>query len=154
MLGEAAFAHLRRWLAVLAQHAAVAGQRRVQSRFRSQQHAVERSRALLLRCLSAAQRAEFERTLGFCVRGASGCRYRIGYSTTANVEVLGENGEVLFRLCAGPNRLPTPSVLLAQKLMLEACEAEFLRIAARHPPVTVSFATRRAGVFAAGSAWS
>jgi hypothetical protein len=149
MPGEGVVAHLRRWLATLARHAAEAGQRRAQSRFGPQQHAVERSRKLLVACLSAAQRAEFERTLGFCVHGASGRRYRIGYSTTANVEVLGEDGEVLFRLCAGPNRLPTPSVLLAQKLMLEACEAEFLRIAARHPPVMVSFASRRGTVYAA-----
>ena len=154
MPAERPAAWLWRRLVVLAHNTAQARLHRVRSRFGTQQLTVERSRELLLRCLSAAQRAEFERTLGFCVRGVSGCRYRIGYSTTANVEVLGEEGEVLFRLCAGPNRMPTPSVLLAQKLMLEACEAEFLRIAARHPPVMVSFATRRAGVFAAGSAWS
>jgi hypothetical protein len=92
----------------------------------------ERSRELLLRCLTPAQRAEFERTRGFTVRGQSGRRYRIAYGTTANVEVLGQGGELEYRLCAGPADLPTASVMLAQKLMLERREAEFLRIAARH----------------------
>ena len=43
-----------------------------------------------------------------------------------------------------PRARAAPAVLLAQKLMLEACEAEFLRIAARHPAVIAPFAGRRA----------
>lgn len=113
---------------------ALDGPRRAGRRSRVGQHAAaERSADLLVSCLSAAQRAEFQRTRAFTVRGPSGRRYRIGFGTMANIEVLGKSGEVDYRLCAGPVELPTHAVMLAQKLMLESCEAEFLRIAARHP---------------------
>jgi hypothetical protein len=95
--------------------------------------ALERSHALLLACLSPAQRLEFERTRSFTVRSQSGRRYRIGFGTVANIEVLGPGDELLYRLCAKPADLPTPAVMLVQKLMLETREAEFLKIAARHP---------------------
>lgn len=113
---------------------ALEGRRRL-SKFNiaAQRHASERSRQLLLGCLNTTQRAEFERTRAFRVRGQSGQWYRIGYGTIANIEVLGERGELRARLCARPNELPTPAVMLAQKLMLETREAEFLRIAASQP---------------------
>ena len=91
----------------------------------------ERALNLLVECLTPGQRAEFERTSAFKVRGKSGQLYRITYATTANVEVLEQPGMVIRRLCAGPVGVPIPDVMLAQKLMLEANEAEFLRIAAR-----------------------
>ena len=91
------------------------------------------SHELLLSCLSPAQRAEFDRTLGFTVRGQSGRDYRIAFGATANIEVLGQGAELSYRLCAAPSDVPTPSVMLAQKLMLETREAEFLQIAVRHP---------------------
>lgn len=108
-------------------------ERRARLRLVSYHRASERARRLLLQCLNASQRAEFERTGAFTVRGPSGQSYRIGFGTIANVEVVGERGELLYRLCAGPTELPTPAVMLAQKLMLESRELEFLRIAARHP---------------------
>lgn len=92
----------------------------------------QRSLDLLLKCLTPAQRAEFERTSAFKVRGSkSGQQYRITYATTANIEVIEPPGTVVRRLCAGPVGVPIPAVMLAQKLMLEADEPEFLRIAAR-----------------------
>ncbi len=97
----------------------------------------ERSRQLLLRNLTPAQRAEFERTGTFKVRGGtSGQPYRITYGTTANIEVLTPSGTVCRRLCAGPVGVPIPAMMLAQKLMLETQEAEFVRIAARGPGTT------------------
>lgn len=93
----------------------------------------ERAHALLVACLGPAQRQEFELSRAFTVRGQSGRRYRIAFGTVANIEVLGSRGELLYRLCAKPADLPTPAVMLAQKLMLETCEDEFLAIAARHP---------------------
>lgn len=95
--------------------------------------AYRRSRELLLECLSPSQRGEFERRGAFTVCGQSGRRYRIAYGTGMNIEVLGPGGEVEYRLCAAPADVPTPAVMLAQKLMLEAQEAEFLRIAIKHP---------------------
>lgn len=95
----------------------------------------ERAVGLLLRCLTPAQRAEFERTRSFKVRGRSGQQYRITYGATANVEVL-ERGTVSRRLCAGPAGVPVAAAMLAQKLMLETDEAEFLCIAERGPGTT------------------
>ena len=95
-----------------------------------------RSLDLLMRCLTREQRAEFERFRTFTVRGKSGRLYRITYATTANVEVVMATGEVLSRLCAGPAGVPTPAVMLAQKLMLETAEQEFIRIAAQGPGTT------------------
>ncbi len=142
MAGEGLAARPRGWLAGVARLSAQVAEHRARTRFSAQYHAAERARQLLVACLSTSQRSEFERTLGFRVRGASGRLYRIGYSPTANIEVLDETGEVQYRLCAGPDRVPTAAVLLAQKLMLEAREAEFLRIAVRHPAVIAPFAAR------------
>lgn len=102
------------------------------------------SRELLVSCLNPAQRAEFDRTLGFTVRGQSGRNYRIAFGATANIEVLGPGEELAYRLCAAPSNLPTPAVMLAQKLMLETREAEFLQIAVRHPnhPLATGIPTR------------
>jgi hypothetical protein len=101
----------------------------------------KRSMKLLVRCLTPAQRAEFARSNAFTVRGQSGKQYRITYATTGNVEVLGKSGIVTRRLCAGPVGVPTPAVMLAQKLMLETRESEFLRIAADGPG-TITVAMR------------
>jgi hypothetical protein len=98
----------------------------------AERHASQRALTLLRRCLDESQRAEFERTRGFVVRSPSGRRYRITYGTTANIDLVGEGGEILCRLCARPLDVPAPAVMLAQKLMLESEEAEFLRLAARH----------------------
>ena len=89
----------------------------------------ERSLTLLMQCLTPAQRAEFAASKAFVVRGESGQLYRITYGDIANVEVLARSGTVLRQLCAGPVEVPTPAVMLAQKLMLETQECEFLRIA-------------------------
>ena len=89
----------------------------------------ERALSLLVRCLTPAQRAEFKASNAFRVRGESGQRYKITYGNTANVEVLSQSGAVLRQLCAGPLDVPTPALMLAQKLMLETEESEFLRIA-------------------------
>ncbi|TAK84155.1 MAG: hypothetical protein EPO20_15845 [Betaproteobacteria bacterium] len=105
--------------------------------FFADRRACERSQKLLERCLAPAQRAEFARTSAFRVRGPSGQLYRITYGTISNIEVLGPSGAVCGRLCAAPaGTLPTPAVMLAQKLMLETRESEFLRIAADGPGTT------------------
>ena len=96
--------------------------------------AAKRSRRLLMARLTPEQRAEFESAQCFTVEGASGRLYRVVFGTAINIEVLGEQGAVLYRLCAGPEHLPACSVMLAQKVMLETREEDFLRIAIRHPP--------------------
>ena len=103
-----------------------------------ERRARERSLDLLTRCLTPAQRAEFARSKAFTVRGRSGREYRITYAATANIEALSERGLVERRLCAGPVGVPIPAVVLAQKLMLETRESEFLSIAARGPGTTAA----------------
>ena len=110
-----------------------ARRRQAESACCADQRAYRRARNLLRRCLSPAQREDFDRSRSFTVRGASGRLYRIGHALSVNVEVLGESGEAEYRLCAGPLGLPIPAVMLAQKLMLENQEMEFLRIAVKHP---------------------
>lgn len=90
---------------------------------------------LLLAHLSPGQRIEFASHGWFTVRAPSGRRYRIGYGTMANIHVpAGPNCDE-HRLCAAPPALQAPAVMLVQKLMLETQEAEFLRIAIKHPPL-------------------
>jgi len=103
-----------------------------------------RARELLFAYLTRVQRQEIEQRRAFTVRGQSGQLYRIGVGSVANIEVLDEAGRVGYRLCACPQRLPTWGVMLAQKLMLESREAEFLGIAVRHPATLQLDAQRRA----------
>ena len=110
------------------------GNRRASPSFRlAEREGGKRARELLFAQLTAAQRAEVERWHGFTVRGQSGRLYRIGFGSVANIEALDEHGNAEYRLCACPRRLPAWGVMLAQKLMLESREAEFLRVAIRHP---------------------
>ena len=110
--------------------------RRLLAGFDPEGRAQERSLELLLQHLSPAQRTEFKRSKAFRVCGQSGQQYRITYGNAGNVEALTPAGAVSRRLCAGPLELPIPAVMLAQKLMLETQESEFLRIAALGPGTT------------------
>jgi hypothetical protein len=95
-----------------------------------------RARELLLSKLTQEQRETFERNNWFVVAGGkSNTRYRLeGHTLVANIVVLAFGSEqALHRLCAHLNRsLPMEDHLLAQKLMLEYDEEEFLKIANRH----------------------
>lgn len=93
----------------------------------------DRAQALLLGYLNESQRAELAVHQSFTVCGKSGRRYRIkrGACMIGNVEVLHENGAVLYRLCAHDRQYGTPldDQLLAQKFYLEHHEEEFLTVA-------------------------
>ena len=100
--------------------------------------AAERANDLLLAHLSPEQRATFDRNKWFVVEGGSSKRkYRIrhnGGSLVANIDVL-DGDRVVHRLCAHIDprvRTPHSDSLLAQKVMLELAEDEFLRLANRH----------------------
>lgn len=109
-----------------------------------ERQAAQRATALLVRCLDDAQRAEFQRTRGFTLTAPSGRRYRITFGATANIDMVSNSGEILCRLCARPLEVPVPAVMLAQKLMLETQEAEFLRVAARHEVLSTARQARAA----------
>lgn len=95
-----------------------------------------RAKAILIRHLKPAQRADLEARGWFLVDGKSGTRYRIKRgSLVGNVEVLAPDGSVRYRLCAHERAgigCPLDDQLLTQKLYLEHHEEDFLRVANRH----------------------
>jgi hypothetical protein len=94
-----------------------------------------RAHALLLEHLTPEQRETFKRNGWFIVQGGrSGTRYRIRSGSMAgNVDVL-QKERVTHRLCAHVpiGHVPLGDQLLAQKIMLELAEDDFLRKANRH----------------------
>jgi hypothetical protein len=97
-------------------------------------NASDRARTFLLSHLTPQQKETFEKNNWFVVEGGrTKTKYRINCNTASiNIEVLNENNKKIHRLCAHPNRVPLGDQLLAQKLMLENAEDDFLRVANRH----------------------
>lgn len=95
-----------------------------------EESAAERARALLLSHLTTEQRETFETNGWFVVEGGrSGYRYKVrGQSYVGNVERVDDRA-VFCAHC--DSSLPLGDQLLAQKMMLECAEDEFLRIANR-----------------------
>lgn len=98
----------------------------------------QRAEKILHEALTNKQRAEL-RDRGFftmeTIRPSGERRtYRIKRGRSGNVEQIDPtSGRVLKRLCAHPiMHVPDPDTMLAQKLMLETMEDEFLRIANVH----------------------
>lgn len=100
--------------------------------------ATAQSRALdlLIKHLTPEQRETFQKNKWFIVEGGrTGRRYRIRDkgNMVANIDVL-EGNSIAHRLCGhcAAHEIPLADNLLAQKLMIEADEEAFLRIANRH----------------------
>lgn len=81
--------------------------------------------------LTPVQRSQFEHTKWFDVVGSdSGKTYRIHQGTSMNVGELNKDGEEVNRWCFRPEgNLVLGDILLAQKILLETCEKEVLKIA-------------------------
>lgn len=79
-----------------------------------------RSLVLLIRLLSAEQRQQF-RTHGYfhVTGGKTQARYRIRADRVANIDVLDEDGSVMYRLCVAPTGVPVYDVMGAQLLHLQ-----------------------------------
>lgn len=89
-----------------------------------------RAKALLLRLLAPDQRETFERDGSFEVLGRStGARYRIRSARQINIDDL-TNGR---KLCYVTPEVPLCDQLVAQKLLIEGDEKEFLRVAKAWP---------------------
>lgn len=105
-------------------------------------HDAARSRAqeLLIEHLTPAQRESFKALGWFVVQGGkSGTKYRItSRGVAGNIEVLakggGDHDRATHRLCchATDGGIPNADQWLAQKIMLELAEDDFLRKANRH----------------------
>lgn len=93
-----------------------------------------RAEQLLLDSLNLAQRVMYEQAEKFIVEGnETGTKYEIRHGRSVNIHRLDDSGKTVDRLCAHPVLdVPDGDTMLAQKLMLETCERDFLRIANVH----------------------
>lgn len=100
-------------------------------RKRKRAAATERARELLRRHLTKRQRADYDKHGYFFVQTRKGHRYRVGSAHDHNVVRLNRRGKPMRTLCASIYQVwvPVPDVMLAQKLMLDHAEDEFLKIA-------------------------
>ena len=96
-----------------------------------QKQARKRARKLLKASLDAEQRRELKRKGYFHVSGSRGNVYRVASRFPFNVRLAGyaKPSRVFFCLEAEDPLVPVEDVMLAQKLMLEQDEGEFLRVA-------------------------
>lgn len=96
-----------------------------------------RARRLLKRTLTDDQRAMLRKLGYFEVEGSRTSRiYRIKTGIVRNVILLDARGREVEQLCAHPaGSVPDFDAMLAQKLMLEAAEDDFLGIANKTPLV-------------------
>lgn len=97
----------------------------------------KRAAALLLANLTAEQAEDYRRTQSFVVVqplqfGRPARRYRITFRLAGNVYLLDDEGLDVERYCIHAQEpIPVADNMLAQKLMLEADEEQFLRVANR-----------------------
>jgi hypothetical protein len=91
----------------------------------------QRAMALLCRFLTPAQRKELEEHKHFHVRSFSGQLFRIEWGWARNIRLIDEKTNKPVRgFCIHPrSQVPVADNLLAQKLMLEGSEPEFLNTA-------------------------
>lgn len=104
--------------------------REQEERLRKRQEANLRAEQLFLSRLTPFQLREFQHSKEFPVRGSRGTRYRINCThCSGNVERVSDG----IRFCAGPFGLPGYDFWLAQKLLIEADEDAFLKVARQYP---------------------
>lgn len=107
---------------------------RAQEAKRERAAASARARELLFDNLTDQQRSDLKRDGFFFVPSKkAGRKYRLRKGRAGNVDVI-QNERILHRLCAHPQLyVPDDDTRLAQKLMIEHQEDEFLRLANVHP---------------------
>jgi hypothetical protein len=91
----------------------------------------KRAKKLLLHHLDPRQRKQLRRKGHFDVSGSRGNAYRISSSFPFNVRLAGDakRSRIFFCTEAEDFAIPKWDVMLGQKLMIEADEGEFLKIA-------------------------
>lgn len=100
---------------------------------RQQQEAEAKGLALLLENLDPRQRDQYDRFGYFDVVGSeTGRRYRICHGISRNVSELFDDNRLGAGRCFMPRgNLAAGDCMLAQKIILENCEEEALRVALR-----------------------
>lgn len=107
-------------------------ERRESIRIEEQKVAVEKAQQILLDHLTPNQKEAVEKNGWFVIEGGmSKKKYKIKTRTVAgNVEEIDDKGIVIAKYCCHiSHNFPSPDHHLAQKLMLEWDESEFLKIA-------------------------
>lgn len=96
--------------------------------------AIEKADKLLVSVLSDVQKQQLKQHDWFLVKGQNGQIYRIRKGRSVNVDLLDKEGKVIETLCAYPTGgVPDGDAMVAQKLMLECDQKDFLRVAIKHP---------------------
>jgi hypothetical protein len=104
---------------------------RSRERERKQAEANDKAEELLRSMLTQEQLGQLDAMAAFEVT-TERAKYRIKRGRSGNVKELNVDGQVVASYCIHPReRVPDADTMLAQKLMLESDEAEFLRIANR-----------------------
>lgn len=112
-------------------------QQRVARQQGERQAADRKAEELLAEHLAPEQREQYRTNKSFEVVlkarfGLGSKRYRINHGWSGNVALLDKDGREVERYCIHHRELiPVPDLLLAQKLMLETDEEQFLKIANR-----------------------
>lgn len=102
---------------------------------REREAARNRAQEFLLQHLTQEQQATLKKNGWFIVQGGrTKTKYRIRNNSIAgNIDVFDSKDKVTHRLCGHASHvIPIGDQLLAQKMMLESSEDDFLRIANRH----------------------
>ncbi len=108
-------------------------QRAEEARREAKRIADEKARSLLIATLNEVQLERFERDECIPVDSEKGNKYLIRKSRIKNIDVLDENGNCKHRLCVHPEeQVPDYDTMLTQKLYLETCEDELLKVANIH----------------------
>lgn len=98
---------------------------------KERKRSAKRAKELLLHHLHPEQRKQLRRKGHFDVCGSRGTVFRISSSFPFNVRLAGsaKRSRVYFCVEAEDPNVPKWDIMLGQKLMIEADEGEFLRIA-------------------------
>ena len=115
---------LQRRAAYAAEQARLAAEQK-----RKKDEAIQRANDLLMMHLDEKQRRDWRLRQQFYVRSQSGKRFRIRNLGSMNIDEMDEGDRVRANHCIVAPGVPLPDQLLAQKLMLEHNEAEFMRVA-------------------------
>jgi hypothetical protein len=110
---------------------------RAEQRALEEKEAKEKAEQLLLDHLNQNQVKTLKEKSFFDLdvisKDGSSRKYRIRRGRAGNVNLLGPNGKPVKSYCIHPNVIcPDQDTMLAQKLMLETNEEEFLKVANEH----------------------
>jgi hypothetical protein len=100
-----------------------------QRRVAVEAEAAKKAEQLLVANLNPTQKKRWKEAQEFVVLSQSGRRFVITNGRNGNVREVDDQGNRLRSFCIVSPSVPVPDQLLAQKLMLECAEADFLRIA-------------------------